>query len=610
MILNYSPIFSIILSLMIVNGFYNLAYKASFLTRNLIIKDVLFATIINFCVIVNLFAFLTFFTLLYFKINIEIYKLSSILIILFGFYKPAYLKFFKFIFLKKTIKLNLIYLILFFYFLLSLSPISDPDSLDYHITVPLYILNFFDHPFHKYWLTSQLSGSGETFLLYGLSLGAINFSQILQFISLFLIIIFILNFNLNEKNTDNEKKYYVSLCILLMPVFIFLVSTSKPQLFPILTNFVCLVLALNYLPNFNKRKSSICSFIIFLLLFCSTQMKFSFLLSSFLITLLVFFEMYKKKLLINSILISVILFFLIMFPREFYEFKNLNSNFLYNLINPVTDNFSSIDFNTSLKHGPGNSPFIPSWIFFPYPNFSTITYSLGISVLYFLFNLRLNKLIIKQIFFISFVFIILSLIFAQPVGRFFIEPFLWLLFASLLYKSNTKSKFQKIFEKLIIISSILFVTVIGYFSISFFKGNFGEKFYNYVLEKNADGYLLYKWANDVLPDDAVIITTHRSIAFYKHRAISYEFRLFTNSFKEKGFKYYMDNILKEKPSYILYSSTELNNSRDILKNCRGKLFKHKKNVGHTAGRSPFHKKTFYDGYIYHVDLQKLKECKI
>ena len=125
-----------------------------------------------------------------------------------------------------------------------------------------------------------------------------------------------------------------------------------------------------------------------------------------------------------------------------------------------------------------------------------------------------------------------------------------------------------------------------------FQSKFWKKYYHQVLEKSADGYLLYKWANDVLPDDAVIITTHRSIAFYKHRAISYEFRLFTNSFKEKGFKYYMDNILKEKPSYILYSSTELNNSRDILKNCRGKLFKHKKNVGHTAGRSPFHKKVF------------------
>ena len=79
-----------------------------------------------------------------------------------------------------------------------------------------------------------------------------------------------------------------------------------------------------------------------------------------------------------------------------------------------------------------------------------------------------------------------------------------------------------------------------------------------------------------MPDDAVIITTHRSIAFYKHKAIPYEFRLFDNSFTEKGYKYYIDNILEEKPSYILYSSTELNNNRDILKNCRGKLFKQKK----------------------------------
>ena len=610
MILNFSPIFSIILSIMIINGFYNLAYKVSFFTSKLLIKDLLFATIINFCIIINLVALITFFSSLYFKISIETLKLLSILIILFGFYKPVYLKFVKFIFIKKNIKLNLIYIILFFYFLLSLSPISDPDSLDYHVTVPLYILNFFDHPFQNYWLTSQLSGSGETLLLYGLSLGALNFSQLLQFFSLFMLIIFILNFNLNEKNIDNDKKYYVCLCILLMPVFIFLVSTSKPQLFPIFTNFICLILTLNYLPNLNKRKSLICCFLVFLLVFCSTQMKFSFLLSSFLITLFVFLEMYKKKLLINSVLISIILFSLIMFPRELYEFKNLNSNFLYNLINPVTDNFSSANFNASLKHGTGNSPLIPFWIFFPYPHLGNITYSLGVFVLYFLFNLRLNKFIIRQFFFISFVFIILSLIFAQPVGRFFIEPFIWLLFVSLMYANNTKSKLQEIFEKLITIFSILFVLVIGYFSISFFKANFGKKYYHQVLEKSADGYLLYKWANNVLPDDAVIITTHRSIAFYKHKAIPYEFRLFENSFTDKGYKYYIDDILKEKPSYILYSSTELNNNRDILKNCRGKLFKQKKNVGHTAGRSPFHKKVFYDGFIYHLDLQKLKECQI
>ena len=214
---------------MIVNGIYNLAYKASFLTRNLIIKDVLFATIINFCIIVNLFAFLTFFSLLFFKINIEIYKLSSILIILFGFYKPAYLKFFKFIFLKKNyqIKFN----IFNFYFFTSFYRFhlfQTTNNLDYHITVPLYILNFFDHPFHKYWLTSQLSGSWRNFSVIWFKFGC---NKLFTNSSIHLFIFdntFHLNFNLNEKNFDNEKKkYYISLCILLMPVFIFLVSTSK-----------------------------------------------------------------------------------------------------------------------------------------------------------------------------------------------------------------------------------------------------------------------------------------------------------------------------------------------------------------------------------------------
>ena len=43
----------------------------------------------------------------------------------------------------------------------------------------------------------------------------------------------------------------------------------------------------------------------------------------------------------------------------------------------------------------------------------------------------------------------------------------------------------------------------------------------------------------------------------------------------------------EKPKYILYTSHELNKQTDILKNCRGKLFKYKKNVGHTAEETLF-----------------------
>ena len=86
--------------------------------------------------------------------------------------------------------------------------------------------------------------------------------------------------------------------------------------------------------------------------------------------------------------------------------------------------------------------------------------------------------------------------------------------------------------------------------------------------------------------------------------------MFTNSRTENGFKYYLNEILKEKPSYILYTSTEFNNKLDIFKNCRGELFKYKSNVGYTTGRSPLFKKESYDGLIFHIDLNKLKNCKL
>ena len=57
--------------------------------------------------------------------------------------------------------------------------------------------------------------------------------------------------------------------------------------------------------------------------------------------------------------------------------------------------------------------------------------------------------------------------------------------------------------------------------------------------------------------------------------VSYEFRLF-DDFSKEGYEYYLKNIMKENPKYILYTSKDLDNEKDILKNCRGDLFKFKK----------------------------------
>ena len=68
---------------------------------------------------------------------------------------------------------------------------------------------FQDAIFPNYWLTSQLAGAGEALFSYGISIGAIHFSQILQFFSLFILIIFILNFKTDYYKFSERKKIYV-----------------------------------------------------------------------------------------------------------------------------------------------------------------------------------------------------------------------------------------------------------------------------------------------------------------------------------------------------------------------------------------------------------------
>ncbi len=613
-LIEHNFLYSILVSLLLINGFYNLGFQFRYVTNSLfLINNLLFSAFINFFLIINLIAIITFNFLLFNELNINLIKIISLGIIIFGFYKPLYLYCFKNLFVRKDYKLTIIYLILFFYFILSLNPITDPDSLDYHFTIPYYQVEFGNSQFYKYWLHSQLSGAGESLFLYSIVLGGFHFSQILQFTSLLIIILIFLNFEHNKLKVSNQKKIFACLSLLSMPVLLFLVSTSKPQLFPIATNFLCLLISFFYLKQLENKNLTLGFIILVFLLFASTQMKFSFLLSSGLILIFSIYLIYNKSFFTKSIIIILVLFTFVILPREIFEFINFNRNFIYNFFNPVTDLYGADAMNSSLRHGSGNSRYLIFWLFIPYDQLGNIhigelTYCLGPFVLYFLFNYNLKIKIVRNLTIIYLIYFIAALVLAQPVGRFYIEIFIWMLFFSIFYFQTKEKFFQKFFSKVLILFSSLFIIVLGYFSLSLFKGNFSKNLYDEVLSNNADGYLLYKWANEVIPDNSIILSTHRSSAFYKHEVVSYEFRLF-GGYTADGYNYYLNEIIKKKPQYILYKSTEINDKRDILKNCRGELFKYKKNVGYVAGRNPFRTyKNYYDGYIYKISNKEIKEC--
>jgi hypothetical protein len=613
MLFNIHPLLSILYSLLIINGLYNLSkiiYKSryfSFLNNYEVSGQV-----IVFFLVLNFFSIFFYISFLLFGVNKLALQAVVIILILIGFYKSSILS-------DALIKLRisnnkpylLVLLLIFAYFLLSLMPISDPDSLDYHLTIPYVSLLNERFVIEKEWITSQLAGAGEALSILGLSIDAYKLSSILQFVGLAAIIILILSLKIKKKFFNLENKILICLCILCIPSFLFLTFTAKPQLFSIASNFTAFLITFFILPNEKDNKKILTLFgIVSFLCLSATQYKFSFYLSSGIIIFFAIYEIYKKKLTVQALLIFSFLSILIIFPREYYDYTNLSSDVIKNFLQPVTDDHISQNVVTSLKHGSGNPRYFPYWLFLPiYLGKITpgvITEILGLSVLIFLINFKLQK--INKIFTASIVFFVVGIFLAQPVGRFFIEPFLWLITGSLYYLGSNKNLLFKIFQKFIIINSLIIIIIISITVKNFIPGIFSIHNYKNVLNKYAEGYMLYEWANKNLPENSVILTSHRSYLFSKYPFVSYEFRLYLSN--DKQLEYFTNLISKKKPTHLLYNGIDHNLKTDVLKNCRGDLEKFEKKISKTATRNPLSRANlYYDGYIYKLDLSKLKKCK-
>ena len=614
MILDIHPLLSIFGSLLIVNGFYNLSKLISKSKYLIFLENrAVPGRLISFFLVVNVFSIILYNLFLLFGINEDYLKILIILLVLIGFYRPYNIQklFKKYILINTKTKL-LLFVILLGYFVISLLPITDSDSLDYHITLPYLSLlneNFF---IQKEWFTSQLAGAGEALIIFGLAVNAYKLSSILQFAALLLIIVAILNLKHEKYNLNINSKILICLAILCIPSFLFLTFTAKPQLFAIGTNFVAFLMAFFILPFEKNNKKFITVFcLICFLCLSATQFKFSFFLSSGIILLFSFIELFKRKLLFQGFFILLFFFIIIIFPREYYDYKYLSHDIIRNFLSPATDDYSTTTFIESLKHGTGNSRYFPYWIFLPYNqhffSLSIVTEIVGLSVLIFLVNFKFKP--IKNIVIASFIFFILALLFGQPMGRFFIEPFLWLTVGSIIYLSSKNNLLFIICKKLVIINSIIILVALLYTIVNFLPGIFSIKNHKNILEKYANGYNLYQWAYKNLPNNSKILTTHRAYSLSKNSFVSYDFRLYSSTQEELD--YYIDLILKKKPTHILYNGIDHDNSKDFLKNCRGQLAVRGKNIHQVNKRNPFNLRIIqHDVYIYEIDLNKLKKCKI
>ena len=395
-----------------------------------------------------------------------IFILSLFIIWFFSADKKKIKIFDKNIFNKKSI---IIICFLITFFLISILPISDADSIAIHQNLANYIYFYGLEAINlsKNFEFTTLSNS-EILLIISPILKSDNFGSQLNFFSL--LVFFIVSFKYNKSFI-----FFIFSC----PLIIFLVSTQKLQLF---FGILYLLLFILVHQNLIKKKIEIFLFIILLSFYASA--KISYILIA--LPLFFYYLILNKKNLILILIYSFTVFIFFFTPIFLIKYK-----FLGNPISPFFDNFFNENnqlinsFALNLRSSEGwlgralevktfLKPFMPLSL-----SPSSLSNNLGLLFLFQLFNYSL----LKKTKFIPIIIIALIISTGQLLPRYYFEAFLLLSFFYKNDKNNLVNVIKFIQSSIILILSVLFLFN-SYFKTNVifeknkFMNRFSYSFYN------------------------------------------------------------------------------------------------------------------------------------
>ena len=490
---------------------------------------------------------------------------------------------------------------------LSLSPPTDADELDYHLGVPLKILNTGLWVFAPEWFASRLAGMGEALITLGLSIGAQSFGSLLQFIGL-MAITFILLDPSSEKNKSNAPLIY-ALIFCCSPVLLWLVSTSKPLLLPMAMTTLSLALLPPRKIDSNKMTLTHFTFACFLL--CSaTQMKFNFILSGSLVGIVWLYTLQRSKLLLQGLLIGLIISAIIILPPALWKSIHYGGNLGEGFLTLFPGNWPGyIEFKSMLtNYHDSNLPF-PLSIFIV-NNLGEVTTIIGIGAVVWILGivwiLRSTPTLSREwlIGIASITLVIAGSFLGQTAGRFYLEPLAWLLLA--LSSCPFQAQFflkNRILRFGVYAQSCL--TIVGAIICAYwlFPGSITNAWREEVLTKAAYGYAQMRWADAELPSNAIVLSELRSKALIPRKALSLDWVSYVNPSSKEALPYL--KIIKENNPTHLISKIEPKISP--WKNCL------KENIqgpfsSQSAARNPFNRGQLNLIWIAEFDPSLLPQC--
>ena len=521
--------------------------------------------------------------LIFFNFNFKDYLNIFLYIIIFSTISYTFYFFFKKrlkIVIPKDIFSKLIYIVLVFYFFLSLAPITSADSLDYHLGVPLSIFKY-GKVFDPLWFNSGLAGISDYFLIISISFKAEQLGNLIQYFALLSIIEL---YWIGKGNRSlNNINLFISL-VITIPVILFLTSSPKPQLGSIAIATIIFFLILT-IKELNFRIFVLLSILIIYL----SLTKLNFVLTAFFLSLSLLLKLDKRKIFLYAI-VFLFLILLLYFPLIVYKLKIPNSNFL-DILLPIPHKFPGfINFLTYLRtYNESIFPF-PFSLIFPSSlgNFTTI---LGVNLIILLYFFFKSKIVYNPNFFIIIAYLAVNIFLGQKTSRFFLEIYLFLLLYYFLYCNpiNINLKFFYYFQ---FIQLIFFSIILFYCLFNLTIGNINLKNRENTLNNNANGYKLATWVNSLIPDSSKLLLEHRSVTLFKQHIFSADWSYYSN-INESSF--YDSIIKKNRLNYILILNDTPQNSL-LYKYC-SKL-KYGPFEDTSLNRNPFRAKTIRKAWIY------------
>lgn len=558
-----------------------------------------------------------YFSSLYNFHQIILYKLLSVIILTLGLFQLIYIiRKINFSIISKYLKdFYLLFFVFICLILISFSPATNADSLDYHYGIPIQILNlgFFPNPLNLTWLHGYFGGIIEPTIGLGLLLGSDSFGASHQIFAICSISGTILG--VKKKFEKNEIENILILIFAITPL-IFIFSSAKPQLIGVASNLLACKIIFEIKNKNLVNDQNI--FLVLLLIVFSYLVKFTFIVSSSLLFLFLVYKGFNFKKVKSIFFYSLIFFLFLIIPVFLWKIELLNFSLIETIFYPIPiskpglnffldylrghNEFSLLDYGKNNLERVFYLKIFPVFLLIP-PSVERVTTFLGVPLL-FLFLFKKNKK--REIFEIR-IFILVLYICTSILSSTNTRYYLLLYYLGIFHLSLCGIDFSNIFYKylrpLLKLHFFVYILLLAYGVYSLAPGMINNNLRQKILNENAIYFNVAKIVNDKIPKNSKVINTYRSTSLFTFNQLRTDWVESLKIDTDKNeVSYYMKLILDQKPEYLI-TTFKQNKIKQLLTSCITPIYV-SDNLK-VLTRNPFYKdKNFVKLTIYKIDHSK------